>query len=675
MGLFIVEWSNCLLGGLDMLCDEFRFLLVVNPWNLMLSDEDVMKPSLLISFVLVMQFGVCGSAHADLSVARIFSDHMVLQQGVVNPIWGWADPGSEVSIMLSGQPAIMCTSNADGRWHASLPEMAASSRPTKIVIESQEDRITLDDVLVGEVWFCSGQSNMQWRVHSCDRYQEFLTDAERPTIRMFTVQLTSVNAPAEDLMGEWVVCSPESVGDFSATAYHMGRTLSDQLGVPIGLVNSSWGGSSVEAWIDPERLSWVSPGRRVQAQFQALEQERQMDRDQFVRIHMDDSGWLEGSIPGHTRAFGVDDQVDGVFWFRIPFDIPKHWSGRTLRLSLGMIDDDDVTYFNGSEIGRTRGWQQPRRYEVPADLVSPGPAMIAVRVTDGAGPGGLHGDGQSLFVHPLDDSEDRIMLAGDAKMKVAAEVQNLADQHKPSHLYHGMFHPVRDVPFAGVAWYQGENNALGGRADEYHLLLPLLIQSWRDALADADLPFLIVQLPNWDHGEGTWDYPRLREAQRLTHESVPNTGLIITTDIGDSGDIHPGNKHDVGDRLGRWALVDVYEVEGVEKGGPLPRRAIWSTDRIQIEFNTFGSSLARRGSKSTSTGGSEPVSGFQIRGPEGDMIPIAARITSNDVVTIDLPLDCRETTLLRYSWAPDPTEADLVNAIGMPASPFEYHRP
>ncbi|MDG2423458.1 MAG: sialate O-acetylesterase [Phycisphaerales bacterium] len=636
-----------------------------------------MKSMLTLVIASTVQFAVHASVQADLSVANLFSDHMVLQQGVENSIWGWADPESEVAIVVSGHPPVKSNSDEGGRWQAELPILDASSDAIEITVESGDDSIKITDVLVGEVWFCSGQSNMAWRVHSCDKYEEFKADADRPTIRMFTLGLSSVDAPTRDVEGRWVVCSPETVGDFSGTAYHMGRTISDELDVPVGLVNSSWGGSSAEAWIDPERLSWVSPGRRVQKQFQELERERLLDRDQFVQIDMDDSTWLEGAIPGHTRAFGIADDVDGIFWTRIPLEIPKRWTGRPLRLSLGMVDDDDITYFNGVKVGSTNGWQQPRRYDIPARLVSPGPAMVAMRVTDGAGPGGIHGESETLFVHPIDDPDDRISLAGPARMLVAAEVQNLANQHKPSHLYNGMLYPIKDYTFAGAAWYQGENNAIGeGRADEYHLLLPLMIESWRETFDDPDMPFLIVQLPNWDHGDGTWNYPRLREAQRLTHQSVPGTGLIVTTDIGDSGDIHPRNKHDVGDRLGRWALVDVYGVEGIVQAGPIPRRAIWSPDQVTIEFDTFGSRLAVRGKDGSPALSPyrREVAGFEVVDSEGDIRRIGAIIGNGGKVIVKLPETARSTPLIRYSWAPDPSKANLINANGMPASQFEYHR-
>ncbi|MCH2132982.1 MAG: sialate O-acetylesterase [Phycisphaerales bacterium] len=629
----------------------------------------------LLPVMVVIGFLSTGVAwSAEFSVAKIFSDHMVLQQGRPNTIWGWANPDALVTIRIGGKPVVETQADPAGEWKATLPAMAASSKPKLMTITSDGRTITINDVLVGEVWFCSGQSNMQWKVRSCDRVDDVKADANRPTIRMFTVGLASVDAPAADVSGRWSVCSPETVVDFSGSAYHMGRTISDHLGVPVGLVASSWGGSSAEAWIGPEALSTVAPGRRVQSQFAAIQEEAQTNPAVYTGLDVDDSEWKQGAVPGHSSTFGIPDEVDGIFWLRIPMEVPKHWTGRPLRMSLGMVDDDDITYFNGFEIGRTNGWQTRRNYDVPGELVSPGPAVVALRVKDGAGPGGLHGEADMVYVHPADAPEDRISLAGPASMIVGAEIRSLPAQHKPSHLYHGMLYPLKDYEFAGAAWYQGENNAIGkGRAAEYDIMLPLLIEDWRRTMDNDELPFLIVQLPNWAHTGSDWNYPRLREAQRRTHEKVPGTGLAITTDIGDPKDIHPRNKHDIGDRLGRWALVDVYGKDNIVKSGPIPRDVSWSDSGVRVEFDIFGSPLAVRG-HGGSAGGDRMVAGFEVAGPTGVLMPAEATLTSDYEVLIKLPVTARPPTLVRYAWAPDPVDADLVNEAGLPASPFEYRR-
>ena len=632
--------------------------------------EKDMKKHVFAVLLVIGSIMVSTVQAAEFSVGRIFSDHMVLQQGRVNTIWGWGDPDARVTIRVDQQDPITVKAQSDGYWSAELPAMDAGMEAHVILLESNGSRIEINDVLVGEVWFCSGQSNMQWTVRSCDGLEEFKADANRPGIRMFTVALTSVNEPAKDVIGEWRVCSPETVENFSGTAYHLGRGLSDELDVPIGLISSSWGGSSAEAWISEESLATVEPGRRVIRNLEEMNKANSIDRKAFNGMRVDQEGWTEGSLPGDSKAFGIPDAVDGIFWIRIPMEIPKHWTGRPIRLSLGKIDDDDVTYFNGQKVGATRGWQAMRNYEVPGNLVSPGPSVLAIEITDGAGPGGLHSGADELFAHPVDDPEDRLSLAGPASMIVAAEVRNMPAQHKPAHLYNGMLHPLRDYGLAGAAWYQGENNAIGaGRAEEYEILLPMLINDWRSLTGHEDLPFLIVQLPNWDHKGGNWNYPRLRETQRLTHERVLHTGLAITTDIGDANDIHPRNKHDVGDRLARWALVDVYGRSGLVKSGPLPDQVSWGPEGVEVSFKTFGSPLAVRGGNRES---GSSVAGFELMSIDGSMIPVSARIIADDRILIPYPDSGGPWSMIRYAWKPDPTDAELCNAVGLPASPFEY---
>jgi sialate O-acetylesterase len=618
-----------------------------------------------IGLLLVALNSVAG---AELSLASIFGDHMVLQQGTPNPIWGWADPDALVTIHVSDEAAIEAQADPTGAWEALLKPMAASKQPRTITVTASGETRTLRDVLVGEVWLCSGQSNMQWTTKQCDRFDEVQANADRPELRMFTVRLRSVPESSDDVKGVWQRSSPETVGGFSGTAYHLGRSLQEHLDVPVGLVTSSWGGSTAEAWIGPDALAGVAPGRRVIQQHTAVETERNTNPAMYASPGVDDTAWNSGTVPGHSTVFGIPNDVDGIFWLRIPTDIPPHWKGRSLKASLGKVDDDDVTYFNGFEIGRTNGWQKQRVYEIPGELVESGPATIAIRITDGAGPAGLWGDSDSLFLHPVDAPDDRVSLAGSARMKLTAQVKELSAQHRPSHLYHGMLAPLSRCNFAGVAWYQGESNAIGeGRAEDYSILLPQLIRDWRQLFDDPDMPFLIVQLPNWDHQGGSWNYPRLREAQRRTYAMLPNMGLVITTDIGDSGNIHPRNKHDVGERLARWALVDVYGRDDVIASGPILRTVIWGDDRVLVEFDVFGSSLAIR-----DTDG-RLVNGFEVAGPTGVLMPVEARITSDFEVQLSLPVTARPPTLARYAFKPDPT-GDLVNAIGLPAAPFEATR-
>ena len=460
------------------------------------------------------------------------------------------------------------------------------------------------------------------------------------------------------------MCTPETIGDFSGVAYHFGRHLSENLDVPIGLINSSWGGSRAEAWISEDSLRAIEPGARAYERWDKLNAEMNADTGPRTRIDVDDSAWLQGEVPGKFDTFGLDDEVNGIFWQRIPVAIPESWKGQDLVLNLGAIDDHDTTFFNGEEIGSTRGWNTPRKYTIPGKLVTPGKGVIAIRIVDGAGPGGLHGEPTDFFMHPEGNSTDRVAINGPARLVVAAEVAEVPHQHRPSQLYNGMLNPLLDTNFAGVIWYQGENNAIGEESvAEYEEVLSTMITDWRRAFDEPEMPFLIVQLPNFGREGGIFNYAAIRDIQRHMLE-MPGTGLAIVTDVGDEEDIHPRNKHDVGDRLARWALVDVYGKDGIVKSGPIVKGATQRGYTITIEFDTFGSPLATRDGK-------QGIGGFEAIGANGDTLPSPARIASENTVELLVPADWAGPTAIRYAWRESPSDATLVNEAGLPASPFE----
>ena len=614
-------------------------------------------------FIVFLLGCLCTSVTAEISLPPHLDSHMVVQHGAPIVITGTADPGAEVVVNFVEDVA-SAQANRAGRFRVELPAQEANATPRTLVIKSGRDRVELDDVLVGEVWFCSGQSNMVWRMRSSDRFEEFQADAHRPTIRTFNARNVAAEEPREELPGGWLVCTPETIGDFSGVAYHFGRHLSESLDVPIGLINSSWGGSRAEAWISEDSLRAIEPGSRAYERWDKLNAEMKADTGPRTRIDVDDSSWLQGEVPGKFDTFGLDDEVNGIFWQRIPVEIPDRWKGQDLVLSLGAIDDHDTTFFNGKEIGSTRGWKTPRNYTIPGDLVTPGKGVIAIRIVDGAGPGGLHGEPTEFFMHPEGNSTDRMAINGPARLVVAAEVAEVPHQHRPSQLYNGMLNPLRDVNFAGVIWYQGENNAIGEESvAEYEEVLSTMITDWRRAFKEPEMPFLIVQLPNFGREGGIFNYAAIRDIQRRMLE-LPGTGLAIVTDVGDEEDIHPRNKHDVGDRLARWALVDVYGKEGIVKSGPIVKGATQRGYTITIEFDTFGSSLATRDGK-------RGIGGFEAIGANGDMLESPARIASNNTVELLVPADWAGPTAIRYAWRESPSNATLVNEAGLPASPFE----
>lgn len=618
---------------------------------------------------VAMFLAVASVAAAELRLPAHISDHMVVQQQEPFVVHGWADPGTSIDVTFGGERG-SGTAGSDGTWSVSVDPGKATAIPRDLLIRAGAEMYAVRDVLVGEVWLCSGQSNMVWTARSSDRFEEVRAGADRPMIRMFTVARVPAEEPADDLRGEWVVSSPETVGDFSAVAYHFGKALVDRLDVPVGLVNSSWGGSKSEAWTCREALTRVSAGAAALRQMREV-RGAQAEGAARAAVEFDDADWIEGRVPGKFSENGIPQQVDGIVWYRIPFDVPAAWSGRTLTVSLGPVDDDDVTYFGGERIGATNGWQRPRVYEVAGDRVTAGPTVIAVRVVDNSGPGGLHGAEDLLFVHPSDDPQDRRSLAGAARLEVASAIAPPPTQHQPCVLYNGMIHPLLDVAFAGVIWYQGESNGIGaGVADTYGELFPALIHDWRWRFDDADLPFYTVQLANLGYRQTDWDFPLVRDVQRRSLE-LPNTGLAVTIDIGDANDIHPRNKHDVGDRLARWALTDHYGIQGIVKSGPLVAGAqAVPGSRINVRFETFGSPLMAVGGE---------LRGFEVAQYGKPFIATRARIAGGGVVEVDIPREVAGEGiqyLVRYAWAPDPMAAsslgaNLFNAAGLPASPFE----
>lgn len=618
-----------------------------------------MKHCLAVFFALVGTHLAC----AELSLPPHLASHMVVQANAPIVIAGQSEPGARVRVEFANAIEL-ATADQDGFFRVELASCVTSTMPRTLRITAGEDEVVLEDVLVGEVWLCSGQSNMVMRMKRCEGFDEAQRDGNQPLIRTFNANLASRDTPQRELGGAWHVCTSDTIGEFSGAAYYFGKALFDALGVPIGLVNSSWGGSRAEAWMSARALASIPPGRALQESFARSKAIQSTDPSVFAGDRVDTSTWFQGEVPGRFDTFGVDDDVNGIFWERFEVDLPANFTGRDLTLSLGAIDDHDTTFFNGTEVGSTRGWDTPRLYFVPEATVRAGRNVVAIQISDGAGPGGLHGEPVAFFIHPVDDPADRIAIEGRAALTFVADVSEMPAQHLPSHLYNGMLYPLLDVAFAGVIWYQGENNAIGEESvNDYEEVLQTLIGDWRRAFDEPELPFLIVQLPDFGREGGIFNFKRIREAQRAML-GLPAIGLAITINVGDPDDIHPKNKHDVGDRLARWALVDVYGKDGIVKSGPIVKDATLHGYTITVSFETFGSRLGNSLNK-------PGVLGFEVVGTKGDILQSPARIVSDDTVEVLVPADWDGPVSLRYAWRESPKFATLLNLEGLPASPFE----
>ncbi len=630
--------------------------LVRVPKTAHLTELDMNRQHLHTLFACIC---LCSLATADVSTPNIFADHMVLQQGEPVTVWGSAAPGEKVLVTFADQ-RLSTTADETGEWRVELPAMPASSESRVLEVAGPENTLSFQDVLVGEVWLCSGQSNMAWRVNGADGAERAAEEAKDPRIRMFTGGQVSAPERQEDLPGSWVVASPETVGSFSATGYYFGRELLTKLDIPIGLINVSWGGSSVQAWTTMQTLRQLKSARRTLDEWAVYEEQARVSPALRVGPEVDDTSWEEVQLPGMFKDLGHD--IDGIIWFRKSIAIPSDWRGSALIVELGGVDDEDHTYLQDAEIGHTNNWQALRKYRVAAEDAPTGEVTLTVRVRDGSGPGGFHGAAADMRIYPEGRESESLSLAGDWRLQVGSTINPPAHQHRPAHLYNGMIHPLRAYGLRGTIWYQGENNAIGENSVEYYELFPAFISDLRQQLARPSMPFILVQLPNFAENNSTfWQYPVVRDAQLRALQELDDVGMAITLDIGDPKDIHPRNKLDVGLRLARWALSQTYGQEGVTPMGPVFEQVeLDDNNNYRILFDTFGGELAVRDG--------EELSGFEVAGADRAFHPAKARIEKGYVLVECGALQTPQA--LRYAWANSPDEANLINTDGIPASPF-----
>jgi sialate O-acetylesterase len=635
------------------------------------------------------------AARADVRVPSIVGDNMVLQQGRRVRVWGWAEPGERVTVSFRGERA-SAAADARGRWEVFVGPQKAGG-PFGLTVAG---RNTLDfkNVLVGEVWVCSGQSNMEWPLANAQDGAREAAAADYPFIHLFTVAKRTSAAPLEDVEGRWVVTTPKEAAQFSAVGYFFGRELHGRLRVPVGLIHTSWGGTPAEAWTSRDALKAAAVLRpilerydRQLADLPRLRREYERARDEWASKYVmedpgnrgeaegyakpghDTGGWKRMRLPQFWESAGLD--VDGVVWFRRELEVPAAWAGKDLTLKLGAIDDFDTTYFDGERVGSTgpdtpNAWNAPRKYRVPGSLVRAGRATLAVRVFDRVGGGGFGGGEMTLA--PADPAQGvGVALDGEWLYKEEATVPSRqldwsrqpqppgpANQNSPTVLYNAMLAPLFPYAIRGAVWYQGESNA--GRAVQYRTLFPAMIRDWRAAWGQGDFPFYFVQLANWkarpeDSIDSEW--AELREAQLLTLRGTPNTGMAVAIDVGDPDDIHPRNKLDVGLRLARWALADTYGMK-LERSGPLYAAHSVEGDRVRVTFKHSAGLKTRDGA---------PPAGFYVAGADRRFAPAEARVEGGAVVVWSRAVPA--PVAVRYAWADNPA-ANLYNAEGLPASPF-----
>lgn len=595
--------------------------------------------------------------------------HMVLQRGRPNTFWGWTTPSTSVTVAVAGRRA-SGVAGRDGKWSVRLLPPGVGG-PYTITVDGTQ-HLELTDVLVGDVWLCTGQSNMEQGITLSNGAPEEIARANDPGLRLFIAPQNPRLTPQKVNGGEWRVTTPETIvqggwGGFSAVGYHFGKTLRRNVGVPIGLVQDVWGGTNAESWVSREGLR---PLKDFDPWFPRIDAAREgsgapgsndpgsQPGVNWGAMDLDTSAWKSVAVPNGFSGLGLGN-YDGTAWFRREFTLTEAQAAGGATLSLGAVDDYDVTWLNGAKIGAGTEFNVPRSYTLASGALRAGRNVLAVRVLDTGGGGGFSSAGPPSLA--LADGT-QIPLAGDWLGRVGAPLP-IGGPNVPTSLSNGMIEPEVPLAIRGAIWYQGENNA--GRAEQYRRLLPTLIADWRRRFGQGDFPFYIVSLaaftPHKELGVGNWtgddEWAELREAQAMTASKVKNAGLALAIDIGDERDIHPREKRTVGERLARVALAKEY-ARRVPYSGPTYRAMKVAGSAARLSFDQVEGGLSARGGAPGE---------FMIAGADRKW-HAAMAVLDGDTVVVSSPQVARPVAV-RYAWQSNPV-ANLYNGAGLPAVPF-----
>lgn len=627
-------------------------------------------------------------------LAPVFGEHAVLQRDKPFALWGWAQPGAMVSIKLRGaglaETAIDAPAAPDGRWLVRLPARPAGG-PYELVVSAGSATVTVKDVLLGDVWLCSGQSNMEFTVSGAKDAPAEKAAADFPNIRQLGMPRLIAGEPQAVASAKWVVCKPDTVANFTAVGYFFGRKLHQDLKVPIGLVNSSYGGTKAECWTSAEMLAtlpaYADAATRFHTLFTAFQEQvakTGKDYDTLVRAWYRDndpgsageaaawadarldtaSGWSEVKLPAKLKQDkAVPADFTGTIWLRRDFDLPEAAAGKGGMLNLIRVKDMNAAWINGVSIGDSESVNWLRKQRIPANLMKPGRNTVAIRLVCLEGECGLTGRAEDLMVTP--EGQPPIALAGAWKLRVGkafvdAPPMPVRFDRVPgtTSLYNGMIAPLLPMTMTGTIWYQGEADT--GTAWNYRTLLPAMIRDWRSRFGQEDTAFLIVQLAN-HMGRGTRPensaWAEMREAQAVTARDVPGCGLAVAIDVGEADDIHPKNKQEVGRRLALVAEAQVHHLPVVCSG---PRYRLQAVEGVAIR-------LVFDDDKGLAASDGKELTGFAIAGKDRKFVWAKARIDGTAVI-VSAP-EVAEPVAVRYAWGNNPA-CNLTNASGLPAGPF-----
>jgi sialate O-acetylesterase len=631
-----------------------------------------MKKSIVFLFLMANIL-----ANANVRMPLLFSNGMVLQRNKTIPVWGWADVNEKIEVRFNKQIKTI-QADKNGKWMIGLNAEKAGG-PFELTITGN-NKIVIKDVLVGEVWICSGQSNMEFQVYKTMNSQAEINDSNYPMIRHFGVAQDLSGTPKEDLKaGKWEVSSKETVGNFTAIGFYFAKKLYAELKIPIGIINTSWGGTNVETWTSrgafqksDEFKDMIAnvPSVNMDAIFETYKKTllaniekiqgfevTDANQDQFKNSDFKDLNWPEIKVPSLWENQQIGN-IDGVVWMRKTIVLSAEQAKKEAVLYLSKIDDEDQTYLNGVQVGTSNIWEAKRVYKIPAGVLKEGTNVIAVKITDYSGGGGIYGDPADL---KIDFKDEAVSLDGLWKFNVVNVKISVSPNSYPSLLYNAMVNPLIPYAFEGVLWYQGEANVW--RANQYKKAFPLMITDWRTKWNQGNFPFYFVQLSTFDEFGGNSTkgsrWAELREAQTETLK-VPNTGMAVTTDIGNAKDIHPTNKQDVAKRLASIALNNVYGKKQV-CSGPIYKSMEIKGNEITLSFVSIGVGLS-------STDKNGILKGFEIAGSDKVFYVAKAIIKDNKVIVSSESVS--NPVAVHYGWADDDTDINLFNKENFPASPF-----
>jgi sialate O-acetylesterase len=610
-------------------------------------------------------------------VSPIFGDDMVLQRGKRDVIWGWSRPGDSIRVEIAGKSA-MGTAGSDGRWQVEIAPPPAGG-PYIVRVTNGRREAEFHDVMVGDVWICGGQSNMELPLRFTDDAAEVARRANYPDIRYFTVAERTAYRPVRTLKGGWKVVSPKTAEWLSAVAFYFGRRLNRETHVPIGLVVDSVGGSAGESWASAAALRPLHDYDIPLARLSQFAAEGVPAYGNYVMPWYDEydiglkerwyspayqsSGWKNVSLPGGFAGLGVP-VTPAVAWFRKEITLPQPLPDGQTVISLGEIQRMDSVYVNGRLVGGSAWVEHPRIYPIPPDVLQPGRNLIAIRIFKTEPHGGFLGGPADLRLTLGDHRVIPLAGSWQGRVSVDARPPHPMPLHfanwpvMPAVLYDGMLAPIAPLSITGAIWYQGEQNS--PRGYEYRRLLPAVIASWRQSFDQGDFPFYIVQLPAFGPRSATPTddgWADIRESQAIVATTVPHSCLAVSIDTGSASSLHAGNKRPVGERLALCALARHYG-RHVEDAGPTLSSVERLPHSIRLRFKHADGGLILRGTR---------LQGFSIAGRDRKWHWAEARIHGTDLI-VSFP-EVPRPAQVRYDWQSDPA-ATLFNRVGLPAGPF-----